>query len=160
MIYYDFSKFQPKISKRSSAILFIWVRVCADRSLELFLLLYGVPGRDFWNRESSGSSIPMMGCFPEARDRWGSIRDTRATFGWARLTPGWLEELANGGSGAPASSGERGRWGTGGGASRAWGQAILGVSSRGERPEGRARRGVVEQQQWRATVVSGSATVS
>jgi hypothetical protein len=41
-------------------------------------------------------------------------------------------------------SGKRGRWGTGGGASRGWGQAILGVSSREERPEGRARRGVVK----------------
>jgi hypothetical protein len=138
--------------------------VCADRPLELFLLLYGVSGRDFWNRESSGSMIPAMGCFPKARDRWGSMRDTRATFGWARLTPGWLEEgrqeLANGGSGAPASSSERGRWETGGGASRGWGQAILGVSSREERSEGRARHGMVEQQQWRTTVVSGSATVS
>jgi hypothetical protein len=34
----------------------------------------------------------MMGCFPAARERQGSMRDTRATFGWARLKPGWPEE--------------------------------------------------------------------
>jgi hypothetical protein len=42
----------------------------------------------------------------------------------------------------------------------AGGNRFWGVSSREERPEGRARRGMVEQQQWRATVVSSSATVS
>jgi hypothetical protein len=92
MIYYDFPNFQPEILRRSSAILFIWVMGSADRPLEFFLLLCGVPGRDFWNRESSGSSIPVMGCFLVARKRWGSMRDTRATFGWARLKPGWPEE--------------------------------------------------------------------
>jgi hypothetical protein len=65
---------------------------CADRPLGFFLLLCGVPGCDFWNRESSGSSIPAMGCFPAARERWGSMRDTRATFGLAWLKPGWPEE--------------------------------------------------------------------
>jgi hypothetical protein len=65
---------------------------CANRPLEFFLLLYGIPSRDFWNRENSGSSIPAMGCFPAARKRRGSMRDTRATFGLVRLKPGWPEE--------------------------------------------------------------------
>jgi hypothetical protein len=54
---------------------------CADRPLEFILLLCGVPGRDFWNGEHSRSLIPAMGCFLAARERWGSMRDTRATFG-------------------------------------------------------------------------------
>jgi hypothetical protein len=59
--------------------------VCADRPLEFFLLLCGVLGRDFWNKENSGSMIPAMGCFPATRERWGSMRNTRATFGLTRI---------------------------------------------------------------------------
>ena len=33
-----------------------------------------------------------MGCFPVARERWGSMRDSRATSRWSRLLPGWPEE--------------------------------------------------------------------
>ena len=46
MIYYDFSKFRPIITKQPFVALFTRVMDFAENPLELFLLLSGVPGRE------------------------------------------------------------------------------------------------------------------
>ena len=83
----------------------------AKRPLHFFLLLSGVPSRDFWNRGGSGSSIPAMGWLAGGEGGVGE-HEGHESYLWVVSVD---TEVAGGGQATGAGGGgERRRRGSGG----------------------------------------------
>ena len=96
-------KISASFSKRPTAALFIWVYDNAEKPLYLTLLLYKVPGRDFWAEEHGELRFRRGRGSPAVGEGWRGKSSSGDTSWWPWTGSGRRER-------APAASSEGQRW--------------------------------------------------